>query len=285
MESKLYIVTVATEIKYYMKYLIESVKKFNGELIILGLGEKWKGFNWKFKLTVDFLKKINPMDIVCFVDGYDVVCTRNLLELPNILKQIYQKEKFKIIVGHDRVVNSLALIFQFLYFGKCKNDFINSGTYIGYSKDLLDIFNIIHNNSFGSKENLDDQILLTNYCNLYPSDIYIDIDNEIFLVLSHSFEELKDKINFNSSNEIIYNNTSKPFFVHGPASTYLDFIIKGIGYNHNDNNTIKEEIYNDFWNKKIYILIPHFFNEKIDLIMIILFFILIVILVLKSYKK
>ncbi len=33
--SKLYIVTVATEIKYYMKYLIESIKKFNCELKIL----------------------------------------------------------------------------------------------------------------------------------------------------------------------------------------------------------------------------------------------------------
>jgi len=53
--SSLHIITVATEIKYYMPYLIESIKKNNNELVILGLNMKWLGFNWRFKMMKEYL--------------------------------------------------------------------------------------------------------------------------------------------------------------------------------------------------------------------------------------
>ena len=40
-----------------MQYLEDSIKKNNGELIILGYGHKWEGFNWRNKLMIDFLEK------------------------------------------------------------------------------------------------------------------------------------------------------------------------------------------------------------------------------------
>ena len=76
----LHIVTVATESKYYFPYLVESCRKYGKELEVLGYGEKWKGFNWRFKLMIEYLKNLNPSHIVCFIDGYDVICTRNLYE-------------------------------------------------------------------------------------------------------------------------------------------------------------------------------------------------------------
>ena len=82
--ANLYIVTVATESKFYFPYLIKSCKNNGVQLKILAYGEKWKGFNWRFKLVLDYLKSLNGNDIVCFVDGYDVICTRNLKTLPNI---------------------------------------------------------------------------------------------------------------------------------------------------------------------------------------------------------
>ena len=44
----LHIVTVATHSDYYFPYLKESFKKNGKELTVLGYGEKWKGFNWRF---------------------------------------------------------------------------------------------------------------------------------------------------------------------------------------------------------------------------------------------
>jgi hypothetical protein len=280
MNNNLYIVSVATEIKYYMKYLIESIEKNNGKLTVLGFGEEWKGFNWRFKMTIEFLKKINPMDIVCFVDGYDVVCTRNLNSLIDTFKNIQIREKCKIIVGHDKVVNPLFTISQYFLFGKCKNDFINAGTYIGYAKDLLDILQFIQKDN--SLDHMDDQILLTNYCSIKPNDIYIDLNNEIFLVLGDAFNDLKKDITF-SNNELIYKGTKKPYFIHSPC-TYLDNIILNIGCNHTDGNTIQTQIYNDYWNKKIYTLLSHFLNEKKEMIIIVILLIFIIFYVICKKK-
>lgn len=43
-----HVVTVATESKSYFPYLVESCKRHGGQLEVLGMGEKWEGFNWKY---------------------------------------------------------------------------------------------------------------------------------------------------------------------------------------------------------------------------------------------
>ena len=60
--SKLYIITVATKIDYYLPWLIQSCKQNNNNLIILGLGMKWEGYNWRNKLVLDFINKVNDND-------------------------------------------------------------------------------------------------------------------------------------------------------------------------------------------------------------------------------
>jgi hypothetical protein len=72
--NDIHIVTVATESKYYFPYLVESCKKHGLNLEVLGFGEKWTGFNMRFRLMTDYLKQLPENDIVCFVDGYDVLC-------------------------------------------------------------------------------------------------------------------------------------------------------------------------------------------------------------------
>ena len=34
-----------------------------------------------------YLEKMNPYDIVCFIDGYDIICCRNLNEIIPIFLQ------------------------------------------------------------------------------------------------------------------------------------------------------------------------------------------------------
>ena len=268
--DNLHIVTVATESQYYFPYLVESCERHGQKLEVLGFDEKWQGFNWRFKKMINYLKTLPKNDIVCFVDGYDVVCTKDLKLLVTTFKNIKNEKKCKIIVGNDFVVNPMLRQVQNL-FGKCKNKFINAGTYIGYAKDLLDILQYMH--KYNSNNTADDQILLTNYCISFPHDIYVDIYNDIFLVIGHSFNDLKYKITF-ENNEIIYNNKFKPFFVHGPGSTYLDYIIKNIGCNHTDKNLIQNQIYKDYWNKKIYDLIKHHIKEKQSIILFIIILII-----------
>lgn len=262
MNNNLHIVTVATHSQYYFPYLIESCEKMGSKLVILGYGKKWKGFSWKFKLVIDYLNNLDKNNIVCFVDGYDVICTRNLKELSTNFLKLKKKNNCKIIISEHKLIknnylldiNETILNFSF---GKCKNKFLNSGIYIGQVKDLLEILNKVYIDDI---DTMDDQLLLTKYCQTYPDDIYIDTNNELFLSLELPYKEIDSYLEFDN-NKVSYNN-NYPFFIHGPGQTYLDNIIIKMNYNYTDkiNNKIFSEIPNRFFfyiknNKIIYIIL------------------------------
>jgi len=230
----LHIVTVATESKYYFPYLVESCRRHGKELEILGFGQKWKGYNWKFKLMIEYLKTLRLDDIVCFVDGYDVICTRNLSELKNMFLKTREEKKCKIIVGVDNIkhTNFINKFTIKMYYGTCDNMSLNSGTYIGYVKDLLEVLKQILNKN--SKDSADDQRLLTNLCNSNSKLFSIDTNNDFFLTLVHPLHEIDDVIKINEYGEVSYNGIF-PFFLHGPGSTYFDNTIRKLGYGENVN--------------------------------------------------
>ena len=233
--NNLHIVTVATESKYYFPYLVESCEKNGCKLEILGYGEEWLGFNWKFKKMIEFLKNIPDTDVVCFIDGYDVLCSRNLRQLvPEFLK-IQKQTKCKIIVGSDQHYTLFKYTAPMLY-GTCANKLLNSGNYIGLKKDLLKIIEYIYTQN--PDDSNDDQLLLTQYCKTKPEDFYIDIESKIFLVYMNPFTEVKD---ITIKDKTVYYNNNKPFFIHTPGG-YLDKLIIDLGYNYDYNNNIKEEI-------------------------------------------
>jgi len=274
--SKLHIVTVATHKDGYLDYLIQSCKKNNNDIKILGYGEKWKGFNWKYLLVINYLKTLNLNDIVCFVDGYDVLCTRNLNELSNEFINLKNKYNCKIIVGQDKqlldkhkIVQQASTLWS-LYYGTCKKTALNSGTYIGYVSDLLivlqDIYNLIPSNS------ADDQILFTKYCKTHNKDVHIDVDNELFLTIATAYNDIYKYIKI-KDNKVMYNN-NYPFFVHGPGGTYLDKLIINLGYNYKPTNQLTKHIYLKH--------ICTFLNDEYNNIMIIL---IIVILIIYIYKQ
>ena len=248
--SELHIVTVATESKYYFPYLVESCKKNGKDLKVLGFGEKWQGFNWRFLLMIDYLQNLPENDIVCFVDGYDVICTRNLNELSEVFVNIREREHCKIIAGHDKLAESsdfikgfLAYFMQNFFFKKCKNESLNAGTYIGYAKDVLEIIQKIYN--LNPTNNSDDQVLMIKYCNLYKNDFYLDVNNELFLAIINSYSHIDKDVTI--ENKTLTYKNRQPFFIHAPAFGFLDKIIIKLGYEYNGN--VKQEYYKNLPNK------------------------------------
>jgi hypothetical protein len=275
--NDLHIVTVATESKYYFPYLIESCKRHGKELEVLGYGEKWNGYNMKYRLMIDYLKKLPNDDIVCFVDGYDVLCVRDLNEMKTIFLEIRNNTNNKIIIAKDNFYFSYISI---LFFGKCNNYSINSGTYIGYVSDLSEIINKIHESN--NKDDEDDQVLMSKYCNNSEKDFYIDINNEFFLVLGYPLEEIYKYISINNNN-VIY-NSKKPFFIHAAGSGYLDEIIKNLGYNIIPNK-IKNEVYNNLYNKIVNLNIIKIMKKIIILIIFFIILCFLIFYISKNYKK
>lgn len=245
--NNLHIVTVATESKYYFPYLVKSCKKHGKELEVLGYGEKWQGFNHKFALMVDYLKKLPPNDIVCFVDGYDVLCVRDLNEMKREFIKKSKEKKCKIIVAQDKHTN---YFFDFIHpylFGTCKNLYLNSGTYIGYVSDLLKILNKIYKKNPDKEK--DDQKLLTDYCNHNEKQFYVDVKNTFFFTQVSFLSEIDNYINI-KNNEVIVNHEN-PFFIHAPHG-YLDNLIIKLGYNYDNNNKINNQIFVEEFTNKIW---------------------------------
>ena len=51
---------------------------------------------------INYLRSIDSDEIVCFLDGYDVICIKDLTNLPNdFLNYIELFPKCKIIIGSD----------------------------------------------------------------------------------------------------------------------------------------------------------------------------------------
>jgi hypothetical protein len=289
--NSLKIVTVATKSNYYLPYLKESVERHGSELIILGYGEEWSGFNLKYSLIIEYLKTLNRKDIVCFIDGYDVICCRNLNEITNIFLKIKEKHGCKIIVGEDKmdmgnVMNQVARNFIYLFFGgMCKKKFLNSGTYIGYVEDILDITNNIY--KLTNSNTSDDQIQMKKYCREHPNDFYIDINSEMFLTINKPYYDIDHLVKIDENNHLYYKN-SKPFFIHAPAGTFLDNILSKLGYT--TDIQIREQIKNDFYKKYSMYLSPTFYSNYIEnnnkyLILFIILLVIIIFLIYFLYKN
>ncbi len=281
--NTLHVVSVASESKYYFPYLVESCKRNGKELEVLGFGDKWeKGNMTKFKLMIEYLKNLPKDDIVCFVDGYDVICCRNLSELKNEFLKIHTETNCKIIISKDHIYYKTYL-FQYT-FGKCNNFSINSGLYIGYANDLLDIILNVYN--LFKDKTVSDQDALTQYCNKSNmNDFYIDSTNKLFLTLVYGLDDISKYVNIDPKSNILTYNSSKPFFIHAAGFGYLDRTIKKLGYNISieESNEIKKQISNNFIKKFIpFILIG--IKKNILYILIFIILIVLIIYICKNYK-
>jgi hypothetical protein len=269
------IITVATKSDYYFPYLKESVKRNGGELVVLGYNEEWTGFNLKYSLMINYLKTLNKKEIVVFVDGYDVICCRNLQELSNEFIKLKNKYDCKIIVGEDKMNNIIAKNFIYnFYGGTCKDKFLNSGTYIGYVNDILNVIENIYKQT--NSNTSDDQILMKNYCRLNPDEFYIDDKSELFLTINKPYTEIDNMVHIKDG-KLYYNNV-EPFFIHAPGGTYLDNILVKLGYDINNGN-IKEKLKNDFYKKYALYLSPDFYDKYLNNNIYITLFIFIIIII------
>ena len=276
--GKLHIVTVCTEKKFYFPYLEESCKRNGYELTVLGLDEKWKGLAWKMELMVEYLKKLPPHDIVCFVDGYDVICTRSLSTLPKDFHRIQQKTSCRLIVGHDKINSFLQKHLGNIYFNKCKNLPLNSGTYIGKVCDVMPILENITKN-MGKEKN--DQTLLTQYCQSFAEEIHIDEESELFLAITHPFSEICPMDRLQKENA--------PYFLHAPASGYMNKILLHLGYELDSEwiCQIKKDLHSSHYQKSMEYVKDSIYKLRYIIIVIIIMIIFLIptIIIIKRGRR
>jgi hypothetical protein len=275
------LITVVTHSDGYLPWLEKSCKRFNIELIKLGYGQKWLGFSWRFKLISDYLKVINPNELIIIIDAYDVIVLRPLDHIEEYYNNILKMTNKKIIISEDKNMNKFIDTIAKIYFGTCKDTRICAGSYLGKAKYILGIFNKL---IFEGDD--DDQVLLTSYFNKYPEDVYIDTDNIFFLTRNKKLGDILEDKNIKVvDNKLKYMN-SRPFFIHGNDNTYMHNLILKLGYKIS-NKEIKKIIhkYKQNLKKKIYyyhkIIIKKY---KILLCILFLFLFLFIFIIYYLYK-
>ena len=273
------LVTIATHSESYFPWLQESCKRYNTNLEILGWGEKWQGYSWKFTLMLNYLEKLNPEELVCFVDAYDVLLLRPLDDMQTYYENINKISDKKIIVGIDLFDSKLFKEMNDIFFSTCENSNINSGVYIGKCKDLLKIITHLKNIN-----NNDDQVMLVDYCINHSDVFYIDTNSELILNFNNT-----DEIRNNSNIEIEEDNNfslryknARPFFVHGPGNTEMFELLKKLHYDITPTQVeqIKSKAKKIYFNKSIY-----YAKEMFHRYYLIIFILLLIVLIIIYYRK
>lgn len=250
------LLTVATKSEGYFPILIESCKRYNIDIEVLGWGQKWTGFMMKFNLLLEYMKDLDDNEIVCIIDGYDTAVTQPL----DVLESKFRKMNCPIVVAEDSTW-ILHKTIGYMFFGLCKDKTINAGTYIGYVKYLRNMITDICSIFDCKNVKLDDQQILTTYCK--KNNICIDTKNELFQVVFY----------IKLDNE--YNG--KACIVHGPGATNMNTLLNKLGY---DTSNIKLERF-----KRFISFITHFFYIIAIIILILIVFVWTIFKLFNKYKK
>ena len=228
------VITVATEKNGYYLSLEESAKKLDYELILLGLGMKWKGFGWRVKMVLEYLQKslmnssMNEDDVFMMVDAYDVVLLRSSKDALNE----YASMGVPFLCGGFRKIDGLVGKIQQEEFGHSfKNrvpkpyNNLCAGTWLSTVRVTLDIWG-------GEQipDIFDDQIYLNKLFNRQEKMvIYPDYNFRIFCTLFPNLLDRKirdeDKIYTRNGKLFCGKTNTYPIVLHGLANMDLQHIL------------------------------------------------------------
>ena len=220
-------ITVATQSSWYFEYLIQSAQRHKIPLEILGWGEHFQGWVWRMKLLLNYYSQQDPNEIICFTDAYDVIYLQDAAVIEKRFKEIGAR----IVVAEDFNVDPFnEFIARRYIFGTCKKTRVNAGTYIGYAGDILWMLQTMcEENSCMTRQDLDDQKMLTELCQKQPKKFHIDTEKRIFLCICYKTGmddaeiEVVDK-------KLIYKKKIDPCILHGAGNANMDEVIIKLGY-------------------------------------------------------
>jgi hypothetical protein len=182
------LVTVATHSDRYFPFLLESCRRHGAHLDVLGWGMKWVGFMMKFGLMIEYLRALERDEVVCVVDAYDVILLKPLA----VLEQRFRATRSGIAISRSCPPSTSP--FGYMYgmmgkfgFGNCRGNLLNAGTYVGFAGPLYDLFVGVCSAYDCSDGRLDDQVIMTEYCNRASGqDVHIDEASAMFYVCEFS---------------------------------------------------------------------------------------------------
>ena len=211
-----------------MKTLIKSCKENNVNINVDGIGSKWNGNKDKPINFLKFLTECRDDQIVMFIDANDVIFYDNQ---ENIKKKFLEFNK-NIVISAEKNCSPDKEISEY-YPEETKNEtfrYINSGTYIGYVKDLKEMLNSYNSGNNCVKYNqqddnipggfISDQRCLHKYYLENLDKIAIDHKQKIWSICSGTNRENYDIEGYNKLYNKITNEQSCVLHTNGGQYWY-----------------------------------------------------------------
>lgn len=219
------VITIATEYNKYVEEWERSAKMFGYDYKIVGLGEKWEGFNTLMKLILDELKNYKDDDIILKVDCYDLVFADGPENLLKAYYKLMPDKKNRVLFGsenycmdncEDSHINSCNIPLE------KTQKYLNGGFLMGPVKILREGYEYCLKYGNG-----DDQIGWAKYFSKNCDNIILDYNSDI--VLNYSYKRVMTPYIPNiklpelilQNNNKIYNKTfnNYPIVIHMPYQT------------------------------------------------------------------
>lgn len=222
------VITYATHNKHYYLNMLESSKKFNFDVTVLGYNTEWKGFRDKPLNLYNHLKEIDDQEkYIIFVDAFDVLFCRDSEKLLEDFKNNYNEDD--IVFNGETLSNSYYVNKKWLEDYKPKEidknnkySYLNSGVFLGKIKNIVKMLKNLLDEGI---EN--DQKAVMELYNQKKFNICIDKK----CILFSTFSSMNNDLIF--KNNKIFNKHTKtyPYIIHGPGPyTRLEPYIKYLGF-------------------------------------------------------
>lgn len=231
------IVTVSTNTDGYFPVLKQICKKNNHKLIVLGFGEKWKGWIWRTKMFINYISRCDPNEIIMIIDAYDVMV---LASHEEIMRK-YKNFKCDILFSASCIDSgqpNLSWVYKNIIFNQNKNYFditnykkyiLNAGTFMGKASKICELYKLLYKRYIKTLVT-DDQTNLNNI-RLTGLNYKIDKDSDIFWIWEISslkelihywiYNELYEKTHLYNKGRVKFNNV-QPCVVHGIGNRIMD---------------------------------------------------------------
>lgn len=170
------ILSVATHDERMYPIFVQSCARNNLDLRILGKGQKWKGFAWRFDLIRSALKHIDDDEIVLVTDAFDSL----VLKPGHVIRQRFLEMGSDIVFGADKVSTNPFIRHYCIRTFLCnKHVCLNGGTYIGYAHAICSLIDRLD-----YSPNSDDQRVINHYHNKVKKLSY-DLNGHLFYFALH----------------------------------------------------------------------------------------------------
>lgn len=273
--TELFFITYSNQNNNRFKRYLDSCIQNNINPIILGLNDINFSFHFKILYFYQYLLNHTKNDIFCFTDSWDVI----LLANKNIIKQKFLDLKVNILFSvEDNYMYSGK--FNIKKTWKYKDNYLNSGGYIGYKNNIIQMLEIIIKNNYYDTMGCD-QSSFYNYFYHYPQQLNLDINRDIFGTVWKKHNKISRiflrylfyRFNFYVKNKNLYykKNNNQILICHQPGNKL--FTLNYLAYLNNYKNNLFIEIFYHVGIKFSYIFI-FFIFYNVHIFSIVLFILL-----------